>query len=95
MPVFDIPHKFVSIAAGPNHLIALTPHSDIYSWGIDEDGRLGRKPTHTRSAGGHPAMQSLVLLGPKRGKGRKAVYIGAGSKSSFAVDENGMCGDGG
>jgi regulator of chromosome condensation len=34
-------------------------------------------------------MPSLVLLGPKRGKGRKAVYVGAGSKSSFAVDEDG------
>jgi regulator of chromosome condensation len=34
-------------------------------------------------------MPNLVLLGPKRGKGKKAVRIGAGSRSSFAVDENG------
>jgi len=38
---------------------------------------------------GHPAKPSLVLLDPKRGKGKKAVYVGAGSKSSFAVDESG------
>ena len=34
----------------------------------------------------HPAKPSLVLLGPKRGK---AVYVDTGSKSLFAVDENG------
>ena len=38
---------------------------------------------------GHSAKPSLVLLNPKRGKGKKAVYVGTGSKSSFAVDENG------
>jgi hypothetical protein len=35
---------------------------------------------------GHPAKPSLVLLDPQRGK---AVYVDTGSKSSFAVDENG------
>ncbi|KIM75640.1 hypothetical protein PILCRDRAFT_13421 [Piloderma croceum F 1598] len=87
--VFHPPQKFTSITAGPNHFLAVTTHSDIYSWGIDEDGWLGRKPTHTRSMEGHPAKPSLVLLGPKRGKGKKAVYVGTRSKLLFAVDESG------
>ena len=66
--IFDHPQTFTSIAGGPNHLLALTIHGDIYSWDIDEDSRLGHKPAHTCSAGTHPAMPSLVLLGLKRRK---------------------------
>jgi regulator of chromosome condensation len=83
--------KVVSIAAGNNHLLALTTHGDIYSWGVGEHGQLGRKIIVRRKISG--TVPAKVILGKRTSgtrKSRQAVRIGAGAFTSFAVDEDGV-----
>ncbi|KAE9399489.1 RCC1/BLIP-II [Gymnopus androsaceus JB14] len=69
--------KTSSIAAGSNHLVFLTTGGTIYTWGIAEDGRLGRPASN---------IPERVILGRRS---RKAVVVGAGETTSFAVDDSG------
>lgn len=76
--------KVSSIASGGNHLLVLTTHGSVYSWGVGEDGQLGRKvlARHKTEA----TVPQRVVLGVRT---RKAVVIGVGQFTSFAVDEAG------
>lgn len=75
--------KVVSVVAGNNHLVVLTTHGEIYTWGAGEQGQLGRKIIERRKIHGtHPER---VVLGVRR----KAVVVGAGNYHSFAVDNQG------
>lgn len=72
------------MAAGNNHLVVLTTHGSIYTWGAGEQAQLGRKVLERRKI--HGTVPEKVTLG---GRSRKAVVVGAGNYHSFAVDEKG------
>lgn len=76
--------KVSSIASGANHLLVLTTHGNIYSWGASEQCQLGRKVLERRKI--HGTVPEKVVLGTRS---RKAVAVGAGIYHSFAVDDNG------
>lgn len=76
--------KISSISAGENHILALTAEGEIYSWGAGSAGQLGRSRILVRHRG-HPQK---VVLGRPRDK-KRAVCVGTGMRSSFAIDQNG------
>ena len=90
VPILDLPskpddaEKFVSVVAGNNHLVVLTTHGNIYTWGAGEQGQLGRKVLERRKI--HGTTPEKIVLGTRT---RKAVVVGAGNYASFAVDETG------
>lgn len=76
--------KVVSVASGNNHLVVLTTHGNVYTWGAGEQGQLGRKVLERRKI--HGTTPEKVVLGTRS---RKAVVVGAGNYHSFAVDDHG------
>jgi regulator of chromosome condensation len=76
--------KVSSVAAGANHLLVLTTHGNIYSWGAGEQGQLGRKVLERRKI--HGTVPEKITLGTRS---RKAVMVAAGVYHSFAVDDAG------
>ena len=58
MPIMELPvkpgdmEKFVAVAAGNNHLIAMTTQGNVYTWGAGEQGQLGRKVIERRKIHG-------------------------------------------
>ncbi|KAL0573115.1 hypothetical protein V5O48_008837 [Marasmius crinis-equi] len=76
--------KVSSITAGVNHLLVLTTHGNIYTWGAGEQAQLGRKVLERRKI--HGTIPEKVTLGNRLRKGK---VIGAGSFHSFAVDDSG------
>ncbi|KAI0082396.1 RCC1/BLIP-II [Panus rudis PR-1116 ss-1] len=90
VPILDIkskpsnPEKFVDVAAGNNHLLVLTTHGNVYASGASEQGQLGRKVLERRKI--HGTTPEKIILGNRT---HKAVVVGAGSYTSFAVDEQG------
>jgi regulator of chromosome condensation len=90
VPTLELSHKpgdtekVSSIASGSNHLLVLTTHGNVYSWGAGEQSQLGRRVIARRKI--HGTVPEKITLGTR---GRKAVTIGAGAYHSFAVDEAG------
>lgn len=78
------PEKFTAVTAGNNHLLVLTTHGSLYTWGAGEQGQLGRKVLERRKI--HGTVPEKIVLGSRN---HKAVVVGAGSYSSFAVDNKG------
>ncbi|KIL70231.1 hypothetical protein M378DRAFT_96652 [Amanita muscaria Koide BX008] len=76
--------KVSSVVAGGNHLVVLTTHGNIFTWGAGEQSQLGRKVLDRRKI--HGTVPEKVTLG---NRSRRAVAIGAGAYHSFAVDESG------
>lgn len=76
--------KVVSVASGNNHLVVLTTHGNVFTWGAGEQGQLGRKVLERRKI--HGTTPEKVVLGTRS---RKAVIVGAGNYHSFAVDDHG------
>ncbi|GBE79948.1 Protein pim1 [Sparassis crispa] len=76
--------KFAAVVAGNNHLLVLTTHGNLFTWGAGEQGQLGRKVLERRKI--HGTVPEKIVLGARS---HKAVVIGAGSYTSFAVDEHG------
>jgi regulator of chromosome condensation len=62
--------KVSSIAAGDNHILALTTEGNLYSWGSGEQDQLGRRILARHKIGG--TVPEKVLIG-KRGKSRSAL----------------------
>ncbi|KAG6878592.1 hypothetical protein C0993_003047 [Termitomyces sp. T159_Od127] len=89
-PILELSHKpgdvekVSAIAAGTNHLLVLTTHGSVLTWGAGEQAQLGRKVLERRKI--HGTVPEKITLGSR---GRKAVRIGAGSWHSFAVDDKG------
>ncbi|KAF8342950.1 regulator of chromosome condensation 1/beta-lactamase-inhibitor protein II [Cantharellus anzutake] len=69
-----------SIAAGTNHVVGLTTDGRVYTWGVSEQGRLGRRVLERRLI--NSTRPDPLHL-------RKIVGIGSGSYHSFAVDSDG------
>ena len=76
--------RFTAVAAGNNHLVVLTTHGNVYTWGAGEQGQLGRKVLERRKI--HGTVPEKIVLGSRS---HKAVVVGAGNYSSYAVDEQG------
>lgn len=74
--------KIVSVASGRNHIILLTQQGHVYTLGIGDDGCLGRLRVLER----HQTTPARVLIGTRH---NCIATIGAGSYTSFAVDEDG------
>ncbi|KAG6821527.1 hypothetical protein H0H93_000036 [Arthromyces matolae] len=89
-PILELPHKpgdsekVSAIAAGANHILVLTTHGNVLTWGAGEQSQLGRKVLERRKI--HGTVPEKITLGTRA---RKAVKIGAGLMHSFAIDENG------
>lgn len=75
--------KYVSVVAGDNHVLVLTTHGRVLSFGINDCGQLCRRAEPRRLIEG--TAPAAVIFGRKS----KAVVIGAGADTSFAVDTNG------
>ncbi|KAF9568941.1 RCC1/BLIP-II [Agrocybe pediades] len=90
VPILELPHKpgdaekVSSLAAGSNHVLVLTTHGHVYSWGAGEQSQLGRKVLERRKI--HGTVPEKVTLGTRA---RKATVVGAGAFHSFAVDDKG------
>ncbi|KAL5484939.1 hypothetical protein ACEPAI_7581 [Sanghuangporus weigelae] len=80
-----IPHladeKFVQIACGCNHVLALSERGVVYCWGNGQHAELGRKIVE---------RHKIMGLVPTRLLIQRLVYVAAGAYHSFAIDENGV-----
>ncbi|GFR43556.1 hypothetical protein Agub_g4649 [Astrephomene gubernaculifera] len=83
--------KFVQVVCGGMHTVGLTSEGDVYTWGVNDEGALGRKTSGTcwekepDSAKGDP----FVPLRAELPGGLKAVQIAAGDGFTFAVGADG------
>eukprot|EP00948_MAST-09A_sp_MAST-9A-sp1_P000185 g185.t1 len=81
--------KFVQIASGDNHCIALTSDNAVYTWGAGHVGQLGRRVVSRfkTNAALNPRRIKIIRGRGCKGvpKGKKIVKIGAGAFTSFAV----------
>ncbi|KAF9264597.1 RCC1/BLIP-II [Marasmius fiardii PR-910] len=75
--------SFTSISAGSNHIVTVTTHGNVYTWGVGELGELGRKvPSRLKI---HGTVPGRVVFGRRS----QAVTIGTGAHHSFIVDSEG------
>ena len=75
-------HGIVRIAAGANHILALTSDGLVYAWGCDEQDQLGRRRA-SRAHQTHPLTPEIVAL-------RTGIRdIGVGVYHSFAIHKDG------
>ncbi|BEJ00382.1 hypothetical protein CcaverHIS631_0502390 [Cutaneotrichosporon cavernicola] len=72
--------EFADAACGSDHVLGLTTDGCVYVWGNSQQGQLGRRVM---------ARRPLNALEPERLGLRKIVTVGAGSYTSFAVDQAG------
>lgn len=74
--------KVQKIAAGSNHVLALTTDGIVYAWGSGEQDQLGRRMLERR-------RKEHALTPQKVGLRRGIVDIAAGSDHSFAMHKDG------
>ena len=72
--------RFIAIAAGADHIVALSADGFVFALGDGEKAQLGRKIM---------ARRRLNSLHPERLALKNIVAIGAGSFHSFAINEEG------
>jgi regulator of chromosome condensation len=84
MPILELNHKpgdtemVSSIASGGNHLLVLTTHGNVYSWGAGDQSQLGRRFIARRKIHGTvPEKITLGTRGRKHG-GRRVLFICCG-----------------
>lgn len=75
--------KFVEVAAGNDHIVVVTTHGNLYTWGVGERGQLGRKVLERHKI--HGTSPEKILVG---NRSTKVHLVGAGAYTSFAVDQN-------
>ncbi|KAJ7094518.1 regulator of chromosome condensation 1/beta-lactamase-inhibitor protein II [Mycena belliarum] len=76
--------KVSAVAAGGNHILVLTTHGHIFTWGSGQQAQLGRKVLERHQMKGTNPQK--IVIGARA---MRAVVIGAGIYHSFAVDETG------
>ena len=69
------------IAAGDNHVLALTIKGEVYAWGAGQQNQLGRRITERHLMNG--------VIPTAFGLKKDIVLVGAGAFHSFAVHKNG------
>lgn len=90
IPVLDLKskpgdvEKFADVAVGSNHVVVLTTHGNIYTCGVGDRGQLGRKVLERHKV--HGTSPERIVIG---NRSNKAWHIGAGTHTSFAVDDQG------
>ncbi|KZO92598.1 RCC1/BLIP-II protein [Calocera viscosa TUFC12733] len=72
--------KFVALACGTDHVLALTTEGRIWVWGNGQQAQLGRKIIERRKTN---------ALRPEKLALKKIITVGSGSYHSFAVDAKG------
>ncbi|KAL5528177.1 hypothetical protein ACEPAF_7313 [Sanghuangporus sanghuang] len=73
--------RFVQIACGSNHVLALSERGIVYCWGNGQHAELGRKIVE---------RHKIMGLVPTRLLIQRLVCVAAGAYHSFAIDENGV-----
>ena len=77
----DVGSRFLSIAAGWQHAVALRDDGAVMTWGLARDGQLGITPRTTRGCG--PCYDRPQVVGAVLG-GRQ---VAAGATHSLVLDE--------
>jgi regulator of chromosome condensation len=77
--------KLSDISSGANHLVLLTTHGNIYTWGVGECGQLGSADIDDELCDEIQPPTRVILCA----RNRRAVMVGAGDSHSFAVDSHG------
>jgi regulator of chromosome condensation len=73
--------KAASIAAGGDHVLAVTRNNKVYSWGFNLDGRTGQKDGKSDDC--DDDIEMATLLDCPALKGKKLVWVGAGGQFSI------------
>ncbi|GIL76672.1 hypothetical protein Vretifemale_6231 [Volvox reticuliferus] len=83
--------KFVYVACGGMHTVALTADGDIYTWGANDEGALGRKTSGTfwENEPEDVKGDSFIPGQAHLPNGLKAVQVAAGDGFTFAVGTDG------
>ncbi|MFN0127578.1 MAG: choice-of-anchor D domain-containing protein [Verrucomicrobiales bacterium] len=77
--------KFVAVAAGNDHSLALSSDGTVAAWGTNWHGQLGDGSTVSR----HEPRAISTAIGESAVAGRKVVAIAAGGVSSLAICSDG------
>lgn len=76
-----------SVAAGKNHTVALTNRGEVWTWGLNNHGQLGRTITEWVSGRERPAQQGIT---PGRVPGlSNIIAIAAGEYHTLALSRDG------
>lgn len=78
--------NIVQISAGTNHITAVARDGKIYTWGIGEQGQLGRK-VMTRNVMGASLIPRTINFRPKKRAG-KFTHAFCGGYHSFLVHDS-------
>ncbi|KXZ43320.1 hypothetical protein GPECTOR_94g642 [Gonium pectorale] len=84
-------HKFVQVVCGGMHTVGLTVEGDVYTWGVNDEGALGRKTSGTcweKEPEDQKGDSFLPGLAPLPG-GVKALQVAAGDGFTFAIGTDG------
>ncbi|GLC44085.1 hypothetical protein PLESTM_001554200 [Pleodorina starrii] len=83
--------KFVQVACGGMHSVGLTVDGDVYTWGVNDEGALGRKTSGTcweKEPDANKGDSFVPGLAPLP-DGIKALQVAAGDGFTFAVGTDG------
>ncbi len=83
--------KFVQVVCGGMHTVGLTPDGDVYTWGVNDEGALGRKTSGTcwEKEPEKNKSDSFVPGQAHLPDGVKAVQVAAGDGFTFAIGTDG------
>ncbi|EFJ50871.1 hypothetical protein VOLCADRAFT_57885, partial [Volvox carteri f. nagariensis] len=83
--------KFVQVACGGMHTVGLTVDGDVYTWGVNDEGALGRKTSGTcwEKESDDVKGDSFVPGQAQLPNGMQAVQVAAGDGFTFAVGADG------
>lgn len=80
-------HRVTKLAAGAQHVLALTSDGAVFAWGSEEQGQLGRCFRFSRHSASPSSKLPWLIPGPCAVRG--FIDVGAGQYHSFAIRKNG------